>query len=513
MYRCILQIICGIIRSVTLIVITVLCSDFIDDLLVNKNSLNLNLIIIISALICLHSATLYLEKKFASAYAMHYSAKMRLLLIRNGLENGCDNLVTYFDTILDNVEKYRETIGSCAVGIFTIFMAVFVAFRIDVILAIIAILPIPVSLFISNKLLNELRQVNNKTLNYTNRFNTDVSQTISAYYELKIFDALPQILRILNLESSEIKNCEQEKNRINSIQGRIGICARFMPQLIIPIVGGVFCYKDIISVGELIAMNLIISYIVNPLEKIIGFIKQKKELSDILIELSDIENNSFGFIDDNKILSNQHEIKFDNVCFSYDEEKDVISNFNLLISEGENILLEGESGRGKTTVIKLLMGILHPQLGNVFIGNHNVDERRFAQALISYMPQAPEIFSASLKDNICLSCDYDEQKFDRIIGLVCLSDFVKNQSDGIDALVGEKGIRLSGGEIKRVALARALYEGKSIYILDEPFAGMDFETMRQVQKNISGELLDSTVIMISHQEISNWNGSVRKVVI
>lgn len=513
MNKCFLQILFGMIRSLALISVTILCSYFIDYLIATNTLELLRIGCITSFFILIHSVSLYFEKKYAAMYVSDWSIRTRNLIIKKSLINGNDKIVTYFDSILDSLENYKESIGTVIVCFFTIIIAVLTAININVFLAMLAIIPIPFSLIISNKLLTELKQVNNKTLKYIYQFNVDAFQTITSYYELKIIDATPQILRILSAEVQKIKNCEREKNRINSIQGRIGICARFMPQLIIPLVGGIFCYKSLISIGELIIMNIIISYIVNPIETIIGFIRQRKELADVLNELNLIEKTSINNLKVNRKILKNPQISFENVCFSYRKNREIISNLNLLIVCGDTVIIEGESGKGKTTLIKLLMGILSPEHGCIYVGNYKIKGRHISQSLISYMPQNPQIFSASLKDNICLSQEYDEMRFNRIIELVCLNDFISKQKDGIYTVIGEGGIKLSGGEIKRVAIARALYEEKSIYIFDEPFAGLDLDIMNQIQKNISKELISNIVILISHQEILNWSGCIKKIVL
>ncbi|EGY79373.1 ABC transporter ATP-binding and permease protein [Peptoniphilus indolicus ATCC 29427] len=183
-----------------------------------------------------------------------------------------------------------------------------------------------------------------------------------------------------------------------------------------------------------------------------------------------------------------HNIEMKNVDFSYEKDKQVLSNINLNIEEGSVNALVGESGSGKSTIAKLISGFWDVDSGSISIGNVNIKDMSLEKlsTIISYVAQDNFLFDMSIKDNIRIG---NENASDEEIIEVCKKaachDFIMNLSDGYDTRVGEAGKHLSGGERQRISIARAMIKNAPIVILDEATSYIDPENEALIQDAIS----------------------------
>jgi ATP-binding cassette subfamily C protein CydC len=202
-----------------------------------------------------------------------------------------------------------------------------------------------------------------------------------------------------------------------------------------------------------------------------------------------------------KLVPIGNEIVLRNVCFSYGAGAEVLSDFSLTIREGSRVALTGRSGRGKSSIVELLLRF-RPYRGSIAIGGaelRDIDSQAIA-SLIAAVPQRPHLFNSSIRDNILLgSPDADSNRIREALDDSGLAGWVDGLPDGLDTAVGVAGSAVSGGEAKRIALARALLHDTPIILLDEPTEGLDAETERTVLERLKKRLAGKTVLLISHR--------------
>lgn len=195
-------------------------------------------------------------------------------------------------------------------------------------------------------------------------------------------------------------------------------------------------------------------------------------------------------------------LQFTNLSFAYPDkpERLILSNINLAIEKNEKIGVVGASGGGKTTLIKLLLGYYQLQEGMVMLDDRSVDNRRLVD-LIAYVPQDTPLFHRTVRENIAYGSDKPETQ--KAIELAArrahAHEFIMQLSDKYDALVGERGIKLSMGQRQRIAIARAFLDDKPLLILDEATSALDSESEVLVQKALEDLWHDRTVIAIAHR--------------
>lgn len=200
------------------------------------------------------------------------------------------------------------------------------------------------------------------------------------------------------------------------------------------------------------------------------------------------------------IASFDKSIEFDGVYFSYNDQP-VLKNISLSIQKGERIALMGMSGAGKTTLINLMLGLIHNQEGVISFDGVNIKDLNpeKLKSLFGYSPQLSVLFYMNIADNIAYSTP--GANMDDIISaakVACAHDFIMELPDGYQTMIGEDGANLSEGQRQRLALARSVLRAAPIIVLDESSAHVDLLTERKIFRNIMA-LPNKTVILVSHR--------------
>ena len=206
---------------------------------------------------------------------------------------------------------------------------------------------------------------------------------------------------------------------------------------------------------------------------------------------------------DNKVLS--YDLNLENVFFKYPNKNLQVTNgVSIFIPENSMVGFVGPSGSGKSTLIDIILGLLIPSQGLMKVGGKKIDESNanVLQALVGYVPQTIFLGDCSIKHNIAFGLndrDIDLSRIDSAVNQAQLNDLIDQLPEGLDTIVGEKGVQLSGGQRQRIAIARALYRNPKILVLDEATSSLDGMTEKKIMDSIYKIASDITVLIIAHR--------------
>lgn len=220
--------------------------------------------------------------------------------------------------------------------------------------------------------------------------------------------------------------------------------------------------------------------------------------------LIEIENIPIEKCKVNKLssLCKYPSINLENIYFQYDQSKPVLENINLNLEPGEIIALIGASGEGKTTLIRILLSLATPNSGsiNIFEDNKYSLINKNYRDLISYVPQGNTLFSGTIEENLKYgNSNASGEEINEALKKSCAFDFVNNFKNGINTIIGEKGLGLSEGQSQRLAIARAFLRKKPILILDEATSALDSNTEFKILHEIRNLSNTPTCIIITHR--------------
>ena len=192
------------------------------------------------------------------------------------------------------------------------------------------------------------------------------------------------------------------------------------------------------------------------------------------------------------------EIKITNLDFSYNSKK-VLRSLNVNIIRGNSIAFVGSSGAGKTTLMNVLLGLLKPDQGEIYFDNKLSDSFNSLNNNVGLVPQIINIIDDTIENNIVFGRTYDEEKLKRSIKISNLNEVLNGLDNGLDTILGERGISLSGGQRQRVAIARAIYNDPDLIIFDEATSSLDNISEKIIKTTISELSKHKTIISIAHR--------------
>ena len=197
-------------------------------------------------------------------------------------------------------------------------------------------------------------------------------------------------------------------------------------------------------------------------------------------------------------------IEIDNVSFSYNDFNLILDDYSLVIKQNEKVMIKGQSGKGKSTLCKLLNRSLELNNGSILIGEKNINDYslKTIRNNIIYVGQKEFLYTDTIKNNIMFYND-DLEKFDKVCKICLIDEIVEKRKFRYDFGVCNDSSNISGGEKQRIILARGLMNNFEVLILDEALSETDYEMEAKIIKNILKSYPDKTILYISHKKQDN----------
>lgn len=285
----------------------------------------------------------------------------------------------------------------------------------------------------------------------------------------------------------------------------VSVLLQQLASIFVVIAGVYLISENSLTVGGLIACTILTGRALAPMSQIAGLLTRFQKTKTALNQLDKVMNlpleHPMGYVG----LSSEHlkgNIELKNVSFTYpDQNHPVLDNVSIKINEGEKIAVLGRLGSGKTTLSKVLLGLLQPTSGSVFIdtidqNHYDINELR---KKIGYVPQDITLFAGTIHDNITIGAHHvDDSKVINAIKISGADEFVKPQLGDYEALIAERGKNLSGGQKQVIAIARAALLNPPIVVMDEPTNAMDNQTEKFIIGKLESFIKDKTFILMTH---------------
>ena len=259
-----------------------------------------------------------------------------------------------------------------------------------------------------------------------------------------------------------------------------------------------------IDVGGFVVINAYMLQLYQPLNWLGSVYREiRQALTDMgnmfsLLQISPTTQDVFESIPQSDIA----EIKFDNVSFDYDIRRTIIKNISFVVPNGKKVAIVGPTGAGKSTISRLLFKFYDPKAGGIYINNININKisQESLREIIGVVPQDTVLFNDTIYYNIAYgNTGATKEEVISAAKNADIHNFISILPDGYETIVGERGLKLSGGEKQRVAIARTILKNPKIFFFDEATSALDTSTEKEIQKNLENVSKNKTTLIIAHR--------------
>jgi len=259
-----------------------------------------------------------------------------------------------------------------------------------------------------------------------------------------------------------------------------------------------------IDVGGFVVINAYMLQLYQPLNWLGSVYREiRQALTDMenmfsLLEVSTVSKDNL----EDMPQDNNAEIRFDKVSFDYDVRRTIIKDISFTVPNGKKVAIVGPTGAGKSTISRLLFKFYDPKAGGIYINNRNINNisQDSLRQIIGVVPQDTVLFNDTIYYNIAYgNTEASKEKVINAAQNADIHNFILALPDGYETIVGERGLKLSGGEKQRVAIARTILKNPKIFFFDEATSALDSSTEKEIQKNLENISKDKTTLIIAHR--------------
>ena len=331
---------------------------------------------------------------------------------------------------------------------------------------------------------------------------------------VRTFSAETQSREQAEQKMSDHKNARMKRNHFSNVCN-IGFAVAMNGMYLLGLgYCGMGIISETVSYGTLTAVLQLISQIQSPFANITGYLPKFYAMTASAERLREAEQFPNDCSTEPKtkaeikqFYDNQFsEVSLENICFTYrsSDRESVLQNLNLTIQKGQNIAFTGHSGCGKSTVLKLMMCLYHPDGGRMLLHQNDGSQIPLTSEwhrLFAYVPQGNHLMCGTIREMIAfgdIERIHDIDAMNRALQISCADEFVSQLENGIDTPLGERGTGLSEGQMQRIAVARAIFSDSPVLLLDEATSSLDENTEKHLLENLR-TMTDKTVIIITHR--------------
>lgn len=424
--------------------------------------------------------------------------------VASNLRSG--ELLSYFTNDIHSIDGVT---GSSLINLIRLpitYIAVLIyLFQINWMLCLISVLIAPIAITAGAGFGLLLKRNGRKLHSLIAEINNTLNETFQGFQVIRSFTLEKKIFEKFTRENDDYFKLELENAKLQGWYYSGGYLISSVVFLTCLSLGAYFVYQKEMTIGSLLTFTNLVGYLVYPLTGLAGqWAGFQRSITAIerIIDLVEKPVASSELPAYSPVKSNIRSIEFENVTFSYDENKTIFSNLNLQIPPGKMVALVGPSGAGKTTLFNLLQGFYQPQLGRILIDGVSTEEMTLSElrSAIAHVPQETFLFAGSIRNNLLIARPgISELEMIEASKQACIHEFIMGLPEGYDSEIGERGIKLSGGQKQRIAIARAILKDAPILLLDEATSALDSGTESMVKQALELLMKGKTTIVIAHR--------------
>ena len=336
-------------------------------------------------------------------------------------------------------------------------------------------------------------------------FNVRLEEALGGIRVVQAFGNEGHETHLFGHDNARYRQAKLDAYRVMAASSALQYMGLRLVQVVVMVVGAGFVLSGDLTTGGFVGFLLLVGVFYRPLEKIAAVIetyprgiagfRRYQELLATDPEIADVPDAIEA-----PVL--RGDIRFDNVSFAYSEDRPILRGIDLQIAAGETVAFVGPSGAGKTTLLALLPRFYEPTSGRITIDGLPLDRMRLnsLRRQIGLVSQDVFLFGGTLRENIAYGrLNATEAEIREAAAQAQLTSMIEGLPDGLDTVVGERGVMLSGGQKQRVAIARAFLKNPPILILDEATSALDSQTEREIQGALDALAVGRTTLVIAHR--------------
>ena len=407
---------------------------------------------------------------------------------------------------MENVETYyRMFLNSLIPTFLSATISIIIAFIKNPIVILFFVLVIPLNVIVCTALRKKLRFENTAFRKENENLSAKITTSIQMMQLIKSHGLTEEETMSVNQKIEATANAGLKLDKTNMFFGALLWVVGQLGSISCLLFCVFLAYKNIISVGDIVLFQSLFNQINNNVQNITMTLPNLLSGAESVRSLSEIMCADELERDDGvmPVPAINGDFEFRNVSYNYPNvTKKTITDFNLTVKAGEKIAFVGPSGSGKTTVINLIIGLLSPSSGEIYVDGVQLkdmpmqDYRKF----ISVVPQNSILFPGTIRENITYGLSHiTKSQLDKAVEDSAINEFLPSFPDGLDTFVGEHGDKLSGGQKQRISIARALIRNPRILILDEATSALDNVSEYHIQKAIENVTENRTTFIVAHR--------------
>ena len=498
---------------------SVLTGRIIDEGLIGRSLPALIRLILLSLGVTLLSSLIGVGQNYLNTWiAQHISFDMRNKMYahlqkmsqRFFTANNQGDIITRMTSDISGVERViTSTFSSILSNAITLIAALVIMYRQNWVLATIGVLVVPLFVIPTRSAGKTRWSLTRESQECSDEVNGILNETLSVSGQL--------LVKLFGKEKAEYERYKSANERMIRLNIRESMAGRWFFMIIqtfssigpmaLYLVGGILMmkYDRNISVGDITVMVALLSRLYGPVNSLLNiqveWIRSMAmftrifEYYDLPVE---IENAPDAVTPD----SADGSVRFDHVGFGYEPERKILHDVSFSLKAGRSIAIVGPSGSGKSTIINLIPRLYDCQEGAVFFGDYDVKklDLSFLRRNVGIVSQETYLFNGTIRENLLYARpDASEDELIEACKKANIYEFVQKQEDGLDAMVGNRGLKLSGGEKQRLSIARVLLKDPALLIFDEATSALDSISEARIQEAIEPIIQSRTSILIAHR--------------